>query len=114
MPLSNLASDIILGQASAHSVNVIAVTSGEGFHPLFPFFISVLMLGLLVAGELHERRQIELSGGPAGDEVILSPDRCTVTLNLTSPNKTSDLVRVIVDASIPSPDDRVNQTGRQP
>lgn len=54
------------------------------------------------AGEAHQRRQIELNGGPAGDEVTLSPDGHTVTLDLASPNYTSDLVRVIVDASIPS------------
>jgi len=36
-------------------LQLLAVTSGDGFHPLFPFFMSVLMLGLLVAGELHER-----------------------------------------------------------
>lgn len=51
------------------------------------------------AGEAKERRQLELNDRPIGDRVTLSPDRRTVTLNLSSPNETSDLLRVIVDAS---------------
>lgn len=62
------------------------------------------------AGELRQRRQIELSGGPAGDKVTLSADLRTLTLNLASPNNTSDLLRVIVDASMPFPDDDSSQT----
>lgn len=51
------------------------------------------------AGEAQERRQIELSERPIGDRVTLSEDRRTLTVDLTSPNETSDLLRVIVDAS---------------
>ncbi len=53
------------------------------------------------AGEAHPRRQLELSGGADSDVITLSPDRRTVHVDLTSPRRTSDLVRVIVDASHP-------------
>ncbi|MAD81024.1 MAG: iron dicitrate transport regulator FecR [Planctomycetaceae bacterium] len=51
------------------------------------------------AGESHERRQLELRGRLVGDTVTLSQDRRTLSLDLASPRRTSDLVRVIVDAS---------------
>ncbi len=54
------------------------------------------------AGELHPRRQLEFREGPNGDVAALSEDRRTVTLDLASPKLTSDLVRVIVDASQPT------------
>jgi ferric-dicitrate binding protein FerR (iron transport regulator) len=54
------------------------------------------------AGEAHPRRQLEFREGPNGDVVTLSQDRRTVTLELASPHLTSDLVRIIVDASQPT------------
>jgi ferric-dicitrate binding protein FerR (iron transport regulator) len=55
------------------------------------------------AGERHPRRQLDFREGPNGDAVTLSLDRHTVTLDLVSPHLTSDLVRIIVDASQPTP-----------
>ncbi|MAD80737.1 MAG: iron dicitrate transport regulator FecR [Planctomycetaceae bacterium] len=51
------------------------------------------------AGELQPRRQLEFREGPSGDVVTLSEDRHTVTLDLAAPHHSSDLVRIIVDAS---------------
>lgn len=48
-------------------------------------------------GEAHPRRELNLTGDDAGDRITLSEDRKTVTLDLISPRRTSDLVRVIVD-----------------
>jgi hypothetical protein len=53
------------------------------------------------AGEEHRWRQLDLTGIPAGDRISLSDDRRTVTLDLASPHRSSDLVRVIVDAGRP-------------
>lgn len=50
-------------------------------------------------GEAHQRRELNLSGDEAGDRITLSEDRKTVKLDLISPRRTSDLVRVIVDCS---------------
>lgn len=49
-------------------------------------------------GEVHQRRELELTGDEAGDRISLSEDRKTVTLDLISPRRSSDLVRVIVDS----------------
>lgn len=51
------------------------------------------------AGEGQHRRELNLIGDDAGDRITLSKDRKTVTLDLISPGKSSDLVRVIVDSS---------------
>ena len=53
------------------------------------------------AGEAQIRRQLDLTGRLDGDRIALSEDRRTVTVDLISPGRTSDLVRVIVDASSP-------------
>ena len=50
-----------------------------------------------VAGEPQHRRQLDLNGTINGDRVILSDDRMTVTLDLFSKGRNTDLVRVIVD-----------------
>jgi hypothetical protein len=42
---------------------------------------------------------LEFRKGPLGDVVTLSEDHHTVTLDLASPKLTSDLVRIIIDAS---------------
>ena len=55
----------------------------------------------LPAGEGHPRREIDLNGRPVGDAITLSEDRRTLTLDLASPLNSSDLIRVIVDASPP-------------
>ncbi len=49
-------------------------------------------------GEAHMRRQLDLTGGSNGDRIVLSEDRKTVTLDVISPRRTSDLVRVIIDS----------------
>lgn len=49
------------------------------------------------AGEIQQRRQLDLSGRSNGDRITLSEDRKTVTLDLISPGRNTDLVRVIVD-----------------
>ncbi len=64
------------------------------------------ILSLRRIGEVHRGRPMELNGRPAGDQITLSPDRRTVNLSLAAPHHTSDLVRVIVDASIPSSADK--------
>ena len=51
------------------------------------------------AGELLEHRQLELTGNRRGDVITLSDDRRTVGLDLAL-GRFSDLVRVIVDASV--------------
>lgn len=51
------------------------------------------------AGELQDRRRLELNGRPSGDVVTLSEDMYTVDLDLASPMLSSDLVRVLVDGS---------------
>lgn len=56
-------------------------------------------LSLRNSGEAHVRRQLELTGGPLGDTVSLSADRRTVNLTLASPGRSSDLLRIVVDAS---------------
>lgn len=53
-----------------------------------------------VAGESHHRRQLDLNGAINGDRVILSDDRKTMTLDLFSKGRNTDLVRVIVDGEI--------------
>jgi hypothetical protein len=52
------------------------------------------------AGESLEHRQLELTGNRIGDVIALSDDRQTVSLDLAAPTRFSDLVRVIVDASV--------------
>lgn len=47
------------------------------------------------------RRQLEFSGLPAGDRVTLSKDRLTLTIDLAAPNRSLDIMRVIVDARPP-------------
>ena len=54
------------------------------------------------AGESHRRRELNLNGTPVGDIIELSSDRRTLRLNLASPMFSSDLIRVIVDAALPS------------
>ena len=61
------------------------------------------------AGESRRRRELNLNGGPAGDIIELSSDRRTLRLNLASPLYSSDLIRVIVDASLPIPQLASNQ-----
>ena len=56
-------------------------------------------LSLRNSGESHARRQLEFSGGPLGDTVSLSADRRTVELTLASPGRSSDLLRIVVDAA---------------
>ena len=51
------------------------------------------------AGEAQVRRQLDLTGALEGDRIELSEDRRTVTLELVSPGRSSDLIRVIVDGS---------------
>lgn len=48
------------------------------------------------AGETHRRRQLELTGDASGDRVSLSADRKTIDVDLISPGRSSDLIRVIV------------------
>lgn len=50
-------------------------------------------------GELHPRRQTDFSDERDGDRITLSPDRKTLSLDLISPGRSSDLVRVILSAS---------------
>jgi ferric-dicitrate binding protein FerR (iron transport regulator) len=50
----------------------------------------------LRAGEGQPRRQLELTGN-GGDWITLSDDRRTVTVDLISPGRSADLVRVIVE-----------------
>ena len=49
------------------------------------------------AGEMHGRRQLELSGRPTGDRVTVSEDRRTLHIELSSPGFSSDLLRIIVE-----------------
>ena len=49
------------------------------------------------AGEVNQRRELSFTGDELGDRVSLSADRRTVTLDLVSPGRSSDLIRVIVD-----------------
>ncbi|MDG2127175.1 MAG: FecR domain-containing protein [Fuerstiella sp.] len=51
------------------------------------------------AGEAQHRRELNLTGDEAGDRITLSQDRKTVTLDLISPRRSSDLIRVIVESS---------------
>ncbi len=51
------------------------------------------------AGEIQHRRQLDLNGRNNGDRITLSEDRKTVTLDLISPGRNTDLVRVIVDGN---------------
>lgn len=50
------------------------------------------------AGEAQQRRQIDLTGDSVGDRITLSQDRRTLTVSFVSPGRSSDLVRVIVEA----------------
>jgi hypothetical protein len=47
------------------------------------------------------RNQLELTGIPAGDRLTLSEDRRTLAIDLASPNRSTDILRVIVDATPP-------------
>lgn len=58
---------------------------------------SMRRFALRGAGELQHRRQLDLTGGNNGDRVTLSEDRLTLTLDLISPGRNSDLIRVIVE-----------------
>lgn len=51
------------------------------------------------AGEGNQRRELSLTGDDTGDRITLSEDRKTVSLDLISPGRSSDLVRVIVESS---------------
>ncbi|MEO1524891.1 MAG: FecR domain-containing protein [Planctomycetota bacterium] len=51
------------------------------------------------AGEANPRRELRFTGGPDGDRVLLSEDRKTLTLDLVSPGRSSDLMRVIVEGT---------------
>ena len=57
------------------------------------------LFGRRRAGEAQQRRELNLTGDEGGDRVTLSQDRKTVTLDLISPRKTSDLIRIIVEGS---------------
>lgn len=48
-------------------------------------------------GEAQPRRQIEFTGDSDGDRIVVSDDRKTVTLDVISRGRSSDLVRVIID-----------------
>jgi ferric-dicitrate binding protein FerR (iron transport regulator) len=52
------------------------------------------------AGEFLEHRQLELTGNRVGDVITLSDNRRTVSLDVAAPGRFSDLVRVIVNASV--------------
>jgi hypothetical protein len=52
------------------------------------------------AGEFLEHRQLELTDNRVGDVITLSDNRRTVSLDVAAPGRFSDLVRVIVDASV--------------
>ena len=60
------------------------------------------------AGEINQRRELNLTGDSSGDRIILSEDRKTITLELVSPGRSSDLLRVIVEGSphMPGPERR--------
>ncbi|MGI9474053.1 MAG: FecR domain-containing protein [Rubripirellula sp.] len=51
------------------------------------------------AGEGNQRRELNLTADRDGDRITLSDDRKTVTLDLMSPGRSSDLVRVIVESN---------------
>ncbi|MCR9198964.1 MAG: FecR family protein [Planctomycetaceae bacterium] len=53
------------------------------------------------AGERQQRRQLDLTGDDFGDRITLSEDRRTLTVSFVSPGRSSDLVRVIVEADEP-------------
>lgn len=48
-------------------------------------------------GEEHPWRQVEFIDKVFGDQITLSNDMKTITLELSAPHKTSDLIRVIVE-----------------
>ena len=50
-----------------------------------------------VLGEGHIRRQLELNGASNGDRITLSDDRRTVTVDLISPVRNTDLIRIVTD-----------------
>lgn len=54
--------------------------------------------GLRGDGGTNHRRELSFTGDEAGDRITLSEDRTTVTLDLISPRRSSDLVRIIVDS----------------
>lgn len=47
------------------------------------------------------RRQLEFNGMPAGDRLTISEDRRTLSIDLAAPNRSIDVMRVIVDARPP-------------
>jgi hypothetical protein len=47
-----------------------------------------------------EHRQLELTDNRVGDVITLSDNRRTVSLDMAAPGRFSDLVRVIVEASV--------------
>lgn len=51
----------------------------------------------------NQRRQLDLTGESTGDRISLSKDRRTVSVDLISQGRTSDLIRVIVDDSVKRP-----------
>lgn len=50
-------------------------------------------------GGTNHRRELNFTGDEAGDRITLSEDRKSVTLDLISPRRSSDLVRVVVDSN---------------
>ena len=52
-------------------------------------------------GSEQPRKQVDFLPGSAGDILTLSEDRKTLTVDLSAPGKSSDLIRVIVDAAGP-------------
>lgn len=65
--------------------------------------------GWRAAGEANRRRELDLTGGLDGDRVSLSNDRRTLTVDLISPGRSSDLIRVIVDAAASQPSEAQRQ-----
>ena len=49
---------------------------------------------------IREGQQLELTGDQRSDVITLSEDRRTITLNLSTSGRSSELMRVIVDASV--------------
>lgn len=57
---------------------------------------------------INDGQQLELTGDDDGDVVTLSEDRRTITLKLSSPARSAELMRVIVDASRPTSKEKNN------
>ena len=53
-------------------------------------------------GEMHPRRELELSGDAQGDRIELSADMRTLSVDLAGSRRAFDVIRVVVDASAPS------------